>query len=276
VPDAGPAASTPRATKAWRDPREVAGAWSSFQRFGRLEPAPELAPFVSAYWFAEWDLRGQPPYRQLTVPYPQVHLSFGYEPVPVVRGVNRTHVVRVLHGTGRVFGVAFRPGCFRPFLGRSVSSITGLSLPADEVFGTGVPCTAMTEAEDEIEMVSVVERFLLTRRPDPDPTCDLAVATVEHIAADPGLNRVDAVADSVGLGVRHLQRLFSDHVGISPKRVIRRYRLHEVSRRLDQGLPVDWSGLAAELGYADQAHMTRDFAAVFGEPPTRYANRYPG
>ena len=273
--DARPVPSTSRPTKARRDPREVAGAWSSFQRFGRLEPGPELLRFVSAYWFAEWDLRGQPPYRQLTVPYPQVHLSFGYEAVPVVRGPSRTHVVRVLRGAGRVFGVAFRPGCFRPFLGRSVSTITDSSLPAHEVFGPGVPQWAMGEAEDEFEMVQIVERFLLLRRPDPDPTCDLAVTTVEQIAADPGLNRVDAVAQSVGLSIRQLQRLFSDHVGISPKRVIRRYRLHEVSRRLDQGSAVDWSGLAAELGYADQAHLTRDFAAVFGEPPTRYANRYP-
>ncbi len=276
MPDPGPAASTARAPKGGRDPREVAGAWSSFQRFGRLEPAPELLRFVSAYWFAEWDLRGQPPYRQLTVPYPQVHLSFGYEPVPVVRGPSRTHVVRMLSGTGRVFGVAFRPGCFRPFLGRSVSTITGSSLPADEVFGPDIPQRAMAEAEDEFDMVEVVERFLLTRRPHPDPTCDLAVSTVDRIAADPGVNRVDAVAQEVGLSIRQLQRVFSEHVGISPKRVIRRYRLHEVSQRLDQGLPVDWSGLAAELGYSDQAHLTRDFAAVFGEPPTRYASRYPG
>jgi AraC-like DNA-binding protein len=258
-----------------RDLREVAGAWSSFQRFGRLEPAPDLAAFVAGYWFAQWDLRGQPPYRQLTVPYPQVHLSFGYEPVPVVRGATQTHVVRVLSEAGRVFGVAFRPGCFRPFLGRPVSTITGRSLPACQVFGQNVPGTAMVDAHDELEMVTVVERFLREHRPEVDPAADLATVAVQRVIEDPGLTRVDTLAERVHLSVRQLQRLFSDHVGISPKRVIRRYRLHEVSRRLDQGAAVNWGGLAAELGYSDQAHLTRDFAAVFGEPPTWYARRYP-
>ncbi len=258
-----------------RDLREVAGAWSSFQRFGRLEPAPDLAAFVAGYWFAQWDLRGQAPYRQLTVPYPQVHLSFGYEPVPVVRGATQTHVVRVLSEAGRVFGVAFRPGCFRPFLGRPVSTITGRSLPACRVFGPNVPGTAMAEADDELELVTVVERSLREHRPDVDPAADLATAAVQRVIEDPGLHRVDTLADRVHLSVRQLQRLFSDHVGISPKRVIRRYRLREVSQRLDEGAAVNWGRLAAELGYADQAHLTRDFAAVFGEPPTRYAQRYP-
>jgi AraC-like DNA-binding protein len=50
--------------------------------------------------------------------------------------------------------------------------------------------------------------------------------------------------------------------------------LHEVTERLAAGCTVDWARLAAELGYADQAHLSRDFTALVGEPPTRYAERY--
>ena len=58
--------------------------------------------------------------------------------------------------------------------------------------------------------------------------------------------------------------------------MIRRYRLQEVVDRLEVGGPtVDWAQLAADLGYADQAHLSRDFADLFGEPPTWYARRYP-
>nr|AHE14701.1 AraC family transcriptional regulator [uncultured bacterium] len=272
--DPPPAAANHRARNE-RDPREVGGRWSAFQHHSSAGSSPDLAAFVSGYWFARWDLRGQPPYHQLTVPYPQVHLSFGYETVPVVRGVTRGHVVRMLRGAGWVFGVAFRPGCFRPFLGRPVATITSRSLPADQVFGPNIPHRAMAEADDQNERVQVVERFLRTRQPAPDAAADLATAIVQCIATDPTLTRVDALADTVDLSIRQLQRLFAEHVGISPKHVIRRYRLHEVTRRLDDGPTVDWAALAAELGYADQAHLTRDFAAVFGEPPTRYADRYP-
>ncbi len=59
-------------------------------------------------------------------------------------------------------------------------------------------------------------------------------------------------------------------MGVSPKWVMRRARLHEAAERADSGEPVDWAELAADLGYADQAHLTGDFAATIGIFPTRY------
>ena len=70
---------------------------------------------------------------------------------------------------------------------------------------------------------------------------------------------------------RTLQRLFADYVGVSPKWVMRRARLHEAAERADSGEPVDWTSLASDLGYADQAHLTRDFTVTIGVPPSRYA-----
>jgi AraC-like DNA-binding protein len=74
--------------------------------------------------------------------------------------------------------------------------------------------------------------------------------------------------------VRGVQRLFAEYVGIGPKWVIRRYRLHEVTERMAAGGEIDWAALAADLGYADQGHFIRDFKNMFGEPPTWYARRY--
>lgn len=247
-----------------RDARELRGAWATFQTHRYAEPSPDLAAFVSGYWCAEWDLRGQEPYRQKIVPYPSVHLTFR-DGAAIVRGPERGHVVRVLEGRGRVFGVTFRPGCFRPFLGVPVSTITGRSLPAAEVFGPDLP-------RGDVEQV---EAFLRAVLPAADPLAERAAAAVAQIRAEPRLTRVDALAVRTGLGVRRLQRLFADYVGLGPKWVIRRYRLHEVGERLAAGAGIDWARLAVELGYADQAHFTRDFTAMFGEPPTRYAERYP-
>ena len=74
------------------------------------------------------------PYRQLIVPYPNVHLAFA-DGGATVHGVSSGHRVKVLEGRGQVFGVAFRPGCFRPFLRSSVSGITDRSIDARGVFG---------------------------------------------------------------------------------------------------------------------------------------------
>jgi AraC-like DNA-binding protein len=258
-----------------RDPREVGGAWTRFQVHSNASPAPELAPFVARYWMVDWDLRGEPPYRQLVVPYPNVNLTFFDGGPVVVRGVERRYAHRVLADAGRVFGVTFRPGCFRPFLGRPVSAITDRTLDAREVFGPGVPLAAMSRAGTDAERVAIVEDFLRGVLPARDPTAELLADTVARVATEPGIKTVEGLAARTGTGVRGLQRGFAGYVGVGPKWVIRRYRLHEITERLAAGQRIRWARLAADLGYADQAHLTRDFTAMFGEPPTRYAERYP-
>ncbi|MGI5213709.1 DUF6597 domain-containing transcriptional factor [Plantactinospora sp. CA-290183] len=122
-----------------RDVRELAGAWRTFQRHAFPGPSPDLAPYVERYWVVRWNYRE--PYRQLIVPYPNVHLTFR-EGAATVNGVHSGHRVKVLTGDGRVFGVAFRPGCFRPFLRAPVSAITDRSIDATEVFPGDLPAVA--------------------------------------------------------------------------------------------------------------------------------------
>ena len=101
----------------------------------------------------------------------------------------------------------------------------------------------------------------------------LSAGAVARITADPGLRRVGQLAGACGIPERRLQRLFADYVGVSPKWVMRRARLHEAALRAESGAGVDWAALAADLGYADQAHLTRDFTATLGVPPAQYAAR---
>lgn len=242
-----------------RDEREL--NWQRFQQHEFPLPAPDLAPWVAYYWIAKWDYAR--PYRQKIVPYPNVHLSFR-DGVVEVHGVSSGRVVKELDGSGRVFGVAFQPGRFRPFLGAPVRSITDRSVPAARIF---------RNLPDEAE-VHTVESMLRANLPARDPQAELAHEIVERIGAEPAIVRIDRLAREVGLGIRQLQRLFAEHVGVGPKWVIRRYRLHEVTERMAAGTRIDWAALAHDLGYADQPHFVRDFTKMFGETPTQYAARY--
>jgi AraC-like DNA-binding protein len=94
---------------------------------------------------------------------------------------------------------------------------------------------------------------------------------VERAAADAAITRADQLAAAYDVGLRRLQRLFAEHVGVGPKWVIRRYRLHEAAARAADGGDLDLVRLAADLGYSDQAHLTRDFTAIVGVSPARYA-----
>ena len=53
--------------------------------------------------------------------------------------------------------------------------------------------------------------------------------------------------------------------------MLKRYRLHEAAERIAEGRDGDWAATALELGYFDQAHFVRDFTALIGTSPARYA-----
>lgn len=263
--DSHPRAAARKDGPVTRDPRELGGAWARYQRIDSHEPATDLAPFVDRYWEVEWDYAE--PYRQVMLPFPRVHLTLRTDRVPEVHGVATGHIVRVLDGRARMLGIAFRPGCFRAFLGSSVSALTDRTIAVADLacFPAGGP---------ERAEVADVERWLRAARPARDPTAEWAADLVARIAAEPDIARVDQLAERAGCRVRRLQRVFAEYVGVGPKWVIRRYRLHEVTERMARGATADWARIAVELGYADQAHLTRDFTATFGEPPSYYARRY--
>ena len=250
---------------AQRDTRELGGHWRTAQRIAVQEPDAHLAPWVERLWTASWDYAE--PYHQKIVPLPQVHVSAMGDLRPRVVGPASRHVVRELAGRGSVTGAAFRPGVFRALAGQAVSGLVDR-----EVDVADVPALA-----GEPRWAGDLGGWLRAHLPPEGPgrAAREAGDLVAGVAADPTISRVDRLAAAAGLGVRTLQRLFAEHVGLGPKWVIRRYRLQEVVARLEAGGPVDWADLAATLGYADQGHLSRDFADLFGEPPTWYARRYP-
>ncbi|MEU0216982.1 helix-turn-helix domain-containing protein [Streptomyces sp. NPDC006265] len=246
-------------------------------RFRRHEPAEPLRRYVEWYWLIDWDLPA--PYASHIVPHPSVNLTFQWDeaegpPYAELTGVALGLYTRKLAGRGRVCGAKFRPGGFRPYTPEvPVSRWTGRALPAREVFPriTGDTARAVVTAADDRARVAALDTFLLSLPHAPDPQTDLAIDLVRHIRADRTVRRVGDFARAEGLSVRALQRLFATCVGVSPKWVILRYRIHEALEQAGTRDDIDWAALAADLGYADQAHLIRDFTATVGVSPTAYA-----
>lgn len=240
----------------------------------RQLPAPALAACVEHYWCVRWNLRGQPPQLQETLPHPNVHLVIEHGEARVW-GVHDGRYRRVLEGRETVFGVKFAAGGFRAFLRHPVATLANRSQPARELFGAGIDAIvpAIPACVDIAAMAALVEPLLLAQLPPSDPLAAQARALVAQAAGDRGLLRAEQLAEHAGMGLRALQRLFRDYVGASPKWVIQRYRLHEAIAQLQAGHTLDWPGLALALGYYDQAHFIRDFRRLVGCAPADYARR---
>jgi len=245
-----------------RPEERVPGHW-------RYPASPDLAPYVEWFWTVEWDLLT--PQKVETLPHPSVFLLL--EPgLAQIAGVSTAKFSRMLQGCSRVFGVKFRPGGFRPFVAQPVSVFTDRVFAIEEVFGeaaAGLDRRVLAHTDHQA-VVAALESFLRERRPLPDDNIEIVQRIVAQIAAEPEWTRVEQVAQACDMGVRTLQRLFGEYVGVSPKWVIQRYRLHEAAARIAATETPDWADLALSLGYADQAHFIRDFKKLVGTSPADY------
>ncbi|MFE6857134.1 helix-turn-helix domain-containing protein [Nocardia sp. NPDC057668] len=248
------------------DPRAGAGVY----REALIPAAADLAGIVAHHWAVRWDLRGSAPYEVETLPGPAVVLVVESGKCRV-HGVLRGRFSHALTEAGDIFGTTFRPAGFRPLLRRPVSGLTDRVVPGTDVFGPAAERMAARIAStgDIDERRVIAETFVRDHLTAPTPALDLVNSLVDEIMNDRECLRVDDLVDRHGLGKRVLQKLFREHVGVGPKWVIQRYRLHEAAQRLD-AREIELATLAAELGYADQAHFTRDFKAAVGRSPADY------
>lgn len=239
-------------------------------RHVRYAPPAELGEWVQHFWSERWVF--PPGARELRemLPHPNVHLVF-VSGAARIYGVQSGLFRRELTGIGRVFGVRFWPGVFRPFMRRPVCTLTDRYIPAVEVFadieGTAI---AMADSHDEATLVARAGHYLLEHRPPSDPRAQKARAVVQAIAADRSLTRVQQLLVSSGCSERELQRLFRRHVGASASWVIKRYRLYEALEQLRTNGETGLAQLAQELGYCDQAHFANDFRKRAGETLRAY------
>ncbi|RXZ84629.1 AraC family transcriptional regulator [Paenibacillaceae bacterium] len=240
----------------------------------RWEPIQAHQHFVQHYWIITWDLQDGEQHCQTVLSHPNVNLVFDRQATGIF-GVSSRTSSHLLAGQGNVFGVKFKVGGFYPFWKKPVSGLSDRMIRLGEVFPDIAGQESQLEddiltAPDHRAMVAIFERFLSTRLPLQDRNVDRVGCIVKAIASKPDITRVDDISEHTGLNKRTIQRLFNSYVGVSPKWVIGRYRLHEAAEQMEREGGVDWLQLALNLGYYDQAHFIKDFKKFVGKAPEEY------
>lgn len=239
----------------------------------RRPPSDDLAGHVECHWSVRWDLGANPPFTQEILPHPCVNLVA--EPgLVAVYGIPLGRSPHTIEGTGIAIGTKFRPGGFGGFLDRPASELNGRTVGLGDVFGAAgrklERRLAGLDGDDEAAHIETVEDFLRERRPAPDPRYELVRAVVDDmLVAAPGTT-VTELAERHAVTPRTLQRAFAEFVGVGPKWVLRRYRMHVAAERIASGEAEDGASLALDLGYFDQSHFVRDFTAQIGVSPRAY------
>lgn len=255
------------------------GLVSSRRSGSRIEahsfaPPDDLADVIESFWVGRWDLRGQVPHVTELLGDPCVHVVAEAGSSRVV-GVWTRRWIRRLEGRGQVRAAKLRVGAVRAFVPVPAVELTDRLVPLAELLPLRADELerAVLEPSDDLEALErLAERLRALRDPGQGARVAEAVAVAEHLR-DPDVLTVEALAERSGLPIRTLQRLFREHVGAPPKALLRRIRLQEAALSIERGRATSLARLAAELGYTDQAHLTRDFRAVVGVTPGQLGRR---
>lgn len=237
--------------------------------FHRLPPTANARDLAVWFWIPEWDLEPGRSSRQDIVGYPALNLVVE-QSVVTLSGATTRASHRDLSGTGWAVGALLRPA--------AVAALTSdpAALVDDE---TVIDAPDLAEAVDAAmrsgpgrreRAVLAFSDWLARRGGRIDEAAAQANAFVEVLMGDDAVDSVEEAATRLAVSVRTLQRLGHRYVGVSPTAMIRRRRLQEAAERLRLDPGLDLSRLAAELGYADHAHLTRDFRRILGIAPTTY------
>jgi AraC-like DNA-binding protein len=154
-----------------------------------------------------------------------------------------------------------------------LGAYTLLGLPMDELSGHTVDLADVLGSPTWAQRFALLDGFLLRRLADgPRPAPEIDWAWQRPVATG-GAAPIGQLAAEVGWSHRHLIARFRQQVGLAPKTAARLVRFDRVWRRLDQPQPLDWADLAREAGYADQAHLVREFHRFTGTTPTAFPRR---
>lgn len=163
-------------------------------------------------------------------------------------------------------------GAYR-FYGGAVPDLTARMVDIGDLLGRqGRDLGAMVaEADGWQRRLEIIEAFVLARAVhEPSPAI---AAALSRLGRSAGAARIADLATDIGWSRKHLARRFHNEIGVSPKTLARMLRFHHACQLARIGDARGWAGIAIEAGYADQAHLARDFKEFSGERPSVWAGR---
>ena len=247
-------------------------------------PAPPLDRFIASIWYCESDPRPFALERVLPSGAAQLVVNLkedrtrGYHPeTGAMRATSGTLLAGISTRFGIidtaeqecVAGIAFRPGGTVPFFRMPAHELCDADIPLEFAWDRAraarlreqlLACTSAAAKLDILErtMAEALQAYTLDR---------VVAFALEAFAESPDIL---AVADRVGLSSRRLTERFKIAVGLGPKRYCRIVRFQRALQWAERGRSVDWTRIALDCGYFDQAHFIHDFRAFSGITPTGY------
>ena len=242
--------------------------------YQEIPPHPTLRPYVYCYWTISSTNNLDTPFWYRIVPDGCVDLFINcevWEGAYMVATMRSPFVVPLTHQV-QYFGVRFMPGQISTFFPVPICELVDRLVALQDLFGT-----QMSQVEEKLflagstaQRVAFIQSLLLKQVEEREKSIDPRVlAAIAQIYRSKGQTLIEKqLAEDELISPRHLRRLFQYYLAISPKLFSRVIRFQNLLRSMLTTPKQDWTTLALNYGYYDQAHFIHEFRALYGEVPT--------
>ena len=254
----------------------------------RHVPRPPLSKFVRLFWLYEGYTQSHAKERVLPTGEMQLVINLLEDKSCVF---DRTDTARCLSFSGSLLsgahseyvvistaaqrsmvGVCFRAGGAFPFLRMPAGELSDVSVSLDRLWGAAAANLReqLLSAPTHRARFQTLERILLAELNRGIESQDAVGFALRRFMTHPHVTSVAAVTDQTGLSPKRFIQLFRDHTGFTPKVFCRIRRFQQALDLMEGRRVVEWSNVALDCGYFDQAHFIHDFRAFSGINPTSY------
>ncbi|MBC7923439.1 MAG: AraC family transcriptional regulator [Ferruginibacter sp.] len=175
-----------------------------------------------------------------------------------------------LHAGVHYLHVKFQPDGFFRLTGIPGRLVLDDHVPLEELRGIWPTdlIERLTEAPDDAGRVRLLDDHLLRRLANRSFRPDATRYALQRIDEGGGTGSIEELARGLRVSRRHLDRLFNEHVGVSPKFYARTVRFNCLSQSLWTPQPSNYQDLVHRLGFYDQAHLIKEMRFFTGMNPS--------
>jgi AraC-like DNA-binding protein len=239
------------------------------QSYRERQPASALAGHLASVWIQSVPAAA-PPYTHRTIPHGSVEIAVELGSPPQVVGPQTGPIVETLGSGSTVVGVRFRAGVAASLLGLPASELVDRSIGWEEVSGAAAAKLGETiaAAASPEQAAAILERAVWKLLADADAPDPVVRAAVERLQPW-GTTDIGALTSALYISERQLRRRSLAAIGLAPKVVQRMLRFQGFVALAQAREPesTDLAALAADTGFADQSHLTRESLRLSGLTP---------
>lgn len=255
--------------------------------YQEFKPSPILQPYVDTYWLLSFEgAAGEYSPDQYCIPVGMaeivitidegdydINVNGHWFPLPdmLMCGVYNDKVIWRANGNTRKFGIRLKPETLQTLFKAPSSMLYTDYTNFANIIGTDANrfVEQLAEAPNVATLISRTDAFLQSQLNKHKQEQSYLIEAVKLIRSSKGSMSVDRICKCVYVSPRQLQRSFQKEMGLSPKAYQRLIRFRNVYRDMQSLQQAGgWAGLSYDLGYADQAHLIRDFKEFTGFMPT--------